>query len=184
MDLAEYHNPLGVKSCERSTRSQLKWLSRTPDRTCQQSRSHRRFSDTSKPASLCGSTSALRVCSVFPLKLNLPDCHRKPMWVFSSTFESREPLVNSRLLRASRVCQCQAQSAGNIEHIGKGRNTAMTDARNSRRERRTGFLDFVALLGNIPDIACKVRLAKKPVRRAEYSIIDQRFPKPGTRQQG
>ncbi len=81
--------------------------------------------------------------------------------------EAREPLINSRLLRASRVCQCKAQSAGDIEHIGKGCNAAMTDARNSRRACRTGFLDFVALLGNIPDIAREVRLAKKPVLHAE-----------------
>ncbi len=90
---------------------------------------------------------------------------------------SREPLINSRLLRASRVCQCKAQSAGNIEHIGQGCNTAMTDARSSRRACRTGFLDFVALLGNMLDITCEARLAKKPVRRAEQSIIDQRFPR-------
>ncbi len=72
--------------------------------------------------------------------------------------------MSHRLLRASRVCQCKGanlrltrSSAGNIEHIGKGCNAAMTDARSSRRTRRTGFLDLVALLGNMLDITGKAR---------------------------
>ena len=40
--------------------------------------------------------------------------------------------------RACCARQCKARSAGNIEHIGKGRNTAVARAASSRRARRTG----------------------------------------------
>ena len=40
--------------------------------------------------------------------------------------------------RACCARQCKARSAGNIEHIGKGRDTAVARAASSRRARRTG----------------------------------------------
>jgi len=40
-------------------------------------------------------------------------------------------MIKYRILRASRICRGKARSAGNIEHIDKGRNTALVDARSS-----------------------------------------------------
>ncbi len=107
---------------------------------------------------------------------------------------ARETLLKYRMLRASRVRQCKAQSADHGGPIAKGCNVAMTNARSSRRARRTGLLAFVVLLGNGPTMACECTrrnlrsrygqskigpLAKRPVRHAERSILNQRFPRFG-----
>ena len=41
--------------------------------------------------------------------------------------------------RACCTHQCKARSAGNIKHIGKGRNAAVVRTASSRRARRTGL---------------------------------------------
>ena len=90
--------------------------------------------------------------------------------------QARETLIKYPRLRVSRSRTCKARSERNTGCIGEDRYAAGAAARNSRRARRTGALDCVALLGNGTTIARETRLARTPVRHAEAWILNQSLP--------
>ena len=101
----------------------------------------------------------------------------------------KEPLINYRFLRGSRVWQDKARSEGNIMHIAKECNDVMTNARTSRRAQPAGLLSALNFLVMRSTIACELLeaeseiplrnavppLATNPAGHAEFTIIDQRF---------
>ena len=69
--------------------------------------------------------------------------------------------------RVRHARQCKAWSAGNIGHIGKDHNAAVSRMANSRRARPTGPVAVLRPLAMGPPFPAGTRLATDPVGRAE-----------------